>query len=84
MCCELEGAVLPGGDGTGPQVIQAAAPCGVLQTGSPGACMLPFSGAEGLQGRDVAQLRDGGHALGREHTAALHLPVLVLLQQHCP
>jgi hypothetical protein len=30
------------------------------------------------------QLRDGGHALGGEHAAALQLPVLVLLQQHRP
>jgi hypothetical protein len=46
--------------------------------------VLPFSGAEGLQGGDVAELRDGGHALSGEHAAALQLPVLVLLQQHRP
>ena len=33
---------------------------------------------------DVAELRDGRHALGGEHAAALQLPVLVLLQQHRP
>jgi hypothetical protein len=44
--------------------------------------VLPFSGAGGLQGREAFQVWDGGHALGREHAAALQLPVLVLLQQH--
>ena len=46
--------------------------------------MLHSSGAGGLQGRDVFQVGDGGHALGGEHAAALQLPVLVLLQQHRP
>ena len=45
---------------------------------------LALSGAEGLQGGAAIQLRDGGHALGGEHAAALQLPVLVLLQQHRP
>ena len=65
-------------------VIKPAAPCGALQARSPGACVLQLSGAGGLQGRDVIQLRDGGHALGGDHAAALQLPVLVLLQQHRP
>jgi len=30
------------------------------------------------------ELRDGGHAFGAEHAAALRLPVLVRLQQHRP
>jgi len=46
--------------------------------------VLPLSGAGGLECRDVIQLRDGGHAVGGEHAAALQLPVLVLLQQHRP
>jgi hypothetical protein len=37
-----------------------------------------------LQGRGVAQFRDGRHAFGGEQAAALQLPVLVLLQQHRP
>ena len=45
---------------------------------------LALSCAEGLQGGAAIQLRDGGHALGGEHAAALQLPVLVLLQQHRP
>ena len=57
-------------------------PVGALQPRSPGACVLHLSGAEGLQGRGVAQFRDGCHAFGGEHAAALQLPVLVLLQQH--
>jgi hypothetical protein len=52
--------------------------------GDQGRCALPLSGAEGLQGRGVAQFRDGCHALGGEHAPALQLPVLVLLQQHRP
>ncbi len=55
---------------------------GALQPRSPGACALPLSGAEGLECRDVIQLRDGGHALGGEHPPALQLPVLMLLKQH--
>jgi hypothetical protein len=47
-----------------------------------GACALPLSGAESLQGWGVAQFRDGRHALGGNHAAALQLPVLLLLQQH--
>ena len=43
-----------------------------------------LSGAGGLQCRGVAQFLDGRHAFGGEHAAALQLPVLVLLQQHCP
>jgi hypothetical protein len=46
--------------------------------------LLPLSGAEGQECSDVIKLRDGGHALGGEHTAALQLPVLLLLQQHRP
>jgi hypothetical protein len=65
-------------------VIKAAAPCGGAAASTPGACALPLSGAEGLQGRGVAQFRDGCHALGGEHAPALQLPVLVLLQQHRP
>jgi hypothetical protein len=49
----------------------------VLAVGS-GGCFLQ----RGLR-RQVLQRGDGGHALGREHPAALELPVLVLLQQHC-
>ena len=83
MCCEPEWSMQPGVAVTGPRAaIKAAAPCGALQPRSPGACVLPLSGAEGLEGRDVIQLRDGGHAVGGEHAAALQLPVLVLLQQH--
>lgn len=37
-----------------------------------------------MQAGDVSELRDGRHALGGEHAAALQLPVLVLLQQHRP
>ena len=44
----------------------------------------PRGGAAAQQGGDVAQLRDEGHALDREHAAALQLPVLVLLPQHRP
>ena len=55
---------------------------GALQPRSPGAWVLPCSSAGGLQGRVIVQLRDGGHALGGEHAAALELPVLVLLQEH--
>jgi hypothetical protein len=47
-----------------------------------GACVLPLSGTEGLQAIDVSELRDGCHALGGEHAAALQLPVHVLLQEH--
>ena len=43
---------------------------------------LPGRSAE--QGRQVLQLRYGGHAFGGEHAAALQLPVLVLLHQHRP
>ena len=50
----------------------------------PGACVLPLSGAEGLQVWDVAELQDARHALAGEHAAPLKLPVLVLLQQHRP
>jgi hypothetical protein len=57
---------------------------GALQPRSPGACVFPFSGAGGLQSREILQLRDGSHAFGGEHAAALQLPVLVLLQQHRP
>ncbi len=55
---------------------------GALQPRSPRAWVLPSSGAEGMQGGDAIQLRDGSHALGGEHAAALQLPVLMLLQQH--
>jgi hypothetical protein len=44
----------------------------------------PRGGAGAQQGGDVAQLRDEGHALDREHAAALQLPMLVLLHQHRP
>ena len=37
-----------------------------------------------MQGGAFAQLRNGGHALGGEHTASLQLPVLMLLHQHRP
>ena len=75
-----------------PQVVAPASgrrsrplrPVEALQPRSPGACVLPLSGAGGLECRDVIQLRDGGHAVGGEHAAALQLPVLVLLQQHRP
>ena len=46
--------------------------------------LLPLSGAEDQECKDVIKLRDGGHAVGGEHAAALQLPVLVLLQQHRP
>jgi hypothetical protein len=41
-----------------------------------GCSFQPDAGAQ--QGGDVAQLRDGGHALGGERAPALQLPVLVL------
>ena len=44
--------------------------------------MLHLSGGDAEQCGQILQFRDGGHALGREHAAALQLPVLVLLQQH--
>ena len=85
MCCELEWSVLRGVAVADPRaVIEAAAPHRAQQPRSPGACVLSLSGAEGLECRDVIQLRDGGHAVGGEHAAALQLPVLVLLQQHRP
>ncbi len=56
--------------------------CVFDRKGPPGACVLEFSGAGGLQSRGAAQFGDGRHALGGKHAAALQLPVLVLLQQH--
>jgi hypothetical protein len=50
----------------------------------PGAWVLHLSGGSAEQGRQILQVRYGGHALGGEHAAALQLPVLVLLQQHRP
>jgi hypothetical protein len=44
--------------------------------------VLHLSGGDAEQCGQILQFRDGGHALGREHAAALQLPVLVLLQQH--
>ena len=46
--------------------------------------MLHLSDRSAEQGRQILQLRYGGHAFGGEHAAALQLPVLVLLQQHRP
>ena len=50
----------------------------------PGAWALHLSGGSAEHGRQILQLRYGGHALGGEHAAALQLPVLDLLQQHRP
>lgn len=49
---------------------------GALQPRSPSPCILPLSGAEGLQYMGFTQLRDGRHALGGDYAAALQLPVL--------
>ena len=46
---------------------------------SPGAWLLALCG-DGLQGRQIAHGHYGGHGFSGEHAAALHLPVLMLLQ----
>ena len=63
-------------------VIKAAAPSGGAAASITWGLRAALLRRRGPAGWDVAELRDGGHALSGEHAAALQLPVLVLLQQY--
>ena len=54
----------------------------LVQQHRQGAGVLHLSGGGDEHGRQIHQLRDGGHAFGGEHAAARQLPVPVLLHQH--
>ena len=58
--------------------------CFKLKDSVPPVGMALAPGPGGRQGWDVVELRDGGHAFGAEPAAALQLPVLARLEQHCP
>jgi len=65
-------------------VIKAAAPRGGAAAAITWGLRAALLRRRAPAGGDVAELRDGGHALSGEHAAALQPPVLVLLQQHRP
>lgn len=83
MCCELGWLVQP--EGSAPAQVRRSRSLlqvGAVQPRSLEARILLFSGAEDTHGDAFAQLRNGGHALGRDHAATFQLPVLLLLKQH--
>ncbi len=65
-------------------VIEAAAPCGGAATSITWGLRVRLTGRCAEQGRQILQLRYGGHALGLDHAASFQLPVLVLLKQYRP